>query len=79
MGVSGKSTGSEVYQFIQSQSAPSACVIGTQLHSSMSVSPMGRMELSYSSFQGDRMNDTEVKLLHTMVPNDRVSLKEAGM
>lgn len=45
----------------------------------MSVSPMCRMGLNYASFQGDRMNDTEVKLLHTMVPNDRVSLKEAGM
>lgn len=45
----------------------------------MSVSPMGRMGLNHASFQGDRMNDSEVKLLHTMVPNDRVSLKEAGM
>lgn len=45
----------------------------------MSVSPMCRMGLNYASFQGDRMNGTEVKLLHTMVPNDCVSLKEAGM
>lgn len=73
MGVGGKNAGLEAHQF-GSEPVCSFRVTDKQLHS-RSVFPMRGMGLNYASFRGD----SEVKLLHTQVPNDHVSSKKAGM